>query len=61
MEIVENIHKVEGVDANVYLIINGGELTVVDTGMPKNAQKILDYVHRINQQPSNISRIPLTH
>jgi len=29
--------------------------------MPKNAQKILDYVHRINQQSSNISWILLTH
>lgn len=61
MEIVEGIHKVDGVNANVYLIIDGGELTVVDTGMPKNAEKILDYVHRISQQSSNISRILLTH
>jgi flavorubredoxin len=50
MEIVEGIHKVDGVDANVYLIIDGGKLTVVDAGMPKNARKIVDYVHRISQQ-----------
>lgn len=37
MEIVEGIHKVDGVNANVYLIIDGGELTVVDTGMPKKS------------------------
>ncbi|MGA2310032.1 MAG: MBL fold metallo-hydrolase [Candidatus Bathyarchaeia archaeon] len=61
MEIVEGIHKVDGVNANVYLIIDGGELAVVDTGMPKNAEKILDYVQRISQQSSNISRILLTH
>jgi flavorubredoxin len=50
MEIVEGIRKVDGVDANVYLIIDGGKLTVVDAGMPKNARKIVDYVHRISQQ-----------
>jgi glyoxylase-like metal-dependent hydrolase (beta-lactamase superfamily II) len=61
MEIVEGIHQVDGVNANVYLLIDGEELAVIDTGMPKNAEKILDYVHRINQQASDISRILLTH
>ncbi len=61
MEIVEGIHRVDGVYGNVYLIIDAGELTLVDTGMPKNAQKILDYLHRINQQSASISRILLTH
>jgi glyoxylase-like metal-dependent hydrolase (beta-lactamase superfamily II) len=61
MEIVEGIHRVDGVYGNVYLIIDGGELTLVDTGMPKNAQKILDYVHRVNERSASISRILLTH
>lgn len=61
MEIVEGIHQVDGVNANVYLLIDGEELTVVDTGMPKSAEKILNYIHKINRQPSNISKILLTH
>jgi hypothetical protein len=32
MEIVDGIQKVEGVNANIYRTIDGGELTVVDTG-----------------------------
>lgn len=61
MEIVEGVHQVDGVDANVYLTIDGEELTVVDTGMPKSAKKILDYVHKTGREPSSISRILLTH
>ncbi len=61
MQIVEGIHKVDGVNANVYLVIDGEELTVIDTGMPRNTEKILNYVLKINRQPSNISKIVLTH
>lgn len=61
MEIVDGIHKVEGVTANTYVITDGEDLTIVDTGMPRSARKILNYVHRINHQTSNISNILLTH
>jgi flavorubredoxin len=37
MEIVEGIHLVDGVNANVYLIIDGERLTLIDTGMPRSA------------------------
>lgn len=61
MEIIKNIHLVNGVNGNVYVIINEQELVLVDTGMPKNAEKILNYVRSIGWQPSNISTILLTH
>jgi len=61
MEIFEGVHQVDGVKGNVYLLIYDDELTVIDTGMPKNTQKILDYVRKINRQPLNISKILLTH
>jgi glyoxylase-like metal-dependent hydrolase (beta-lactamase superfamily II) len=60
-EIMEGIHQVDGVNANVFLVIDGKELTVIDTGMPRNSRKILNYVHKIGRQPSDISRIVLTH
>lgn len=61
MEIVDGVHLVEGGYANVYLIIDGEELTLVDTGMPWNAKRILRYLQRIGRKPSDISRILLTH
>jgi glyoxylase-like metal-dependent hydrolase (beta-lactamase superfamily II) len=61
LEIVEDVHQVDGVNANVYVLKNGEELTVVDAGMPRNAGKILSYVRRMGEQPSSISTIVLTH
>lgn len=66
MEIVEGIHKVDEASANmahsnVYLLIEGDELTVIDTGTAGNAKKIVDYVQKIGRQPSNVSTIILTH
>jgi hydroxyacylglutathione hydrolase len=66
MEIVEGIHKVDEASANmahsnVYLLIEGDELIVIDTGTPGNAKKIVDYVQKIGRQPSNVSTIILTH
>jgi glyoxylase-like metal-dependent hydrolase (beta-lactamase superfamily II) len=66
MEIVKGIHKVDEASANmahsnVYLLIAGNELTVIDTGTPGNAKKIVDYVQKIGRQPSDVSTIILTH
>jgi len=61
MEIIEGIHQVDGVNANVYVVVEGKELTLIDTGMPGNAGKILNYVTKIGKQPSDISQIVLTH
>jgi glyoxylase-like metal-dependent hydrolase (beta-lactamase superfamily II) len=61
MEIVPGIHRVDGVNANVYLVIDGREVTVIDTGMPRNAEKIVAYARGMGLQPSRISKIILTH
>jgi len=61
MEVVEGVHQVDGVNANVYVLKNGEQLTVIDTGMPRNAGKILSYVRKLGEQPSSISTILLTH
>ena len=66
MEIVEGIHRVDEASANmahanVYLVINGKELTVIDTGTPGNAQKIVKYIQKIRYQPTDVKTIILTH
>jgi len=66
MEIVEGIYKVDEASANmahsnVYLLIEGDELIVIDTGTAGNAKKIVDYVQKMGRQPSNVSTIILTH
>jgi glyoxylase-like metal-dependent hydrolase (beta-lactamase superfamily II) len=66
MEIIEGIHRIDEASnnmahANVYLVINGKELLVVDTGTSGNAKKIVEYVQKIGHQPSEVSTIVLTH
>ncbi len=66
MEIVEGIHRIDEASdnlahANVYLVINDGELAVVDTGTPGNAQKIIGYIKKLGYQPTEVRTIILTH
>jgi len=66
MEIVEGIHRVDEASANmahanVYMLIDGKELTIIDTGTPGNAKKIVEYAQKQGFQPSDISTIILTH
>jgi len=66
MEIIKGIHRVDEASSNiahsnVYLVINGKEMIIVDTGMPGNAKKIVDYAKKIGHQPTEVSTIILTH
>lgn len=62
MEVIPNIHRIDGLrGCNVYLVSDKDGLILIDTGMPGNAQKIIDYVNSINRKPSEITRIVLTH
>jgi hypothetical protein len=52
MEIVEGVHRLDEASgniahSNVYLVINGCEIVVVDTGTPGNAKKIVEYILRL--------------
>ncbi len=61
MEIVPGIHQIDGVNGNCYLIARDG-LTLVDTGLPRNTGKILDYLKgKLGTDPAAIGTIVLTH
>lgn len=60
MEIIKGIHRVDGVNANCY-IIGDDELTVIDAGLPNNAGAILAYVKRMGRKPTDVKRIIITH
>jgi len=62
LEIAEGIHLIPRVrGANAYLVKRGDDITVVDTGLPGNAGKIIDYVQSIGCRPSDVKTIVLTH
>jgi hydroxyacylglutathione hydrolase len=61
MEIVPGIHQIDGVNANSYLIIKGKEATLIDTGLPGSAKKILSYAEKNGLKPSDIKTVVITH
>jgi glyoxylase-like metal-dependent hydrolase (beta-lactamase superfamily II) len=63
VEIIQGVHRVDGVNANSYLVVEGdGSLTLIDTGMSTGGKKILDYVKtNLSKQPSDVKTIVLTH
>jgi glyoxylase-like metal-dependent hydrolase (beta-lactamase superfamily II) len=66
LEIIEGIHRVDEASgdlahSNVYLIVDGPSMLVVDTGLPSNAKKIVEYIQKIGRQPTEVSTIILTH
>jgi glyoxylase-like metal-dependent hydrolase (beta-lactamase superfamily II) len=62
MEIVPGIYRVDNVTgANSYLAVAADTTLVIDTGMPGNAKKIIDYVTGLGKKPSEIGYIVLTH
>jgi glyoxylase-like metal-dependent hydrolase (beta-lactamase superfamily II) len=61
VELTPGIHLIDKVQSNTYLLVEEGGLTVVDTGMPGSAPKILAYVRRLGREASDVRRILLTH
>ncbi len=61
MKIVEGIHQVDGINGNVYLVEDGEKLTLIDTGLPRNAKKITSYIEGLGRKPTDVSTIVLTH
>jgi len=61
MEIVRGVHQVDGIIGNSY-IINGKKMVVVDTGLPGNSRKIINYIRvALKRSPNDVTTIILTH
>jgi glyoxylase-like metal-dependent hydrolase (beta-lactamase superfamily II) len=62
LEVLPGVHWVRGINCNVYVVVGEGGLTLVDTGMPRNARRILAYIEReLGRAPGDIGTIVLTH
>jgi hydroxyacylglutathione hydrolase len=61
-ELTKNVHKVDGVNANSYFVIEPeGSLTLIDSGTGADGGKILAYASSIGKKPADIKTIVLTH
>lgn len=61
MQVTPRVHQVEGLGMGRAYILIGDGLTVVDSSMPKQGRKILDYVTGLGRQPEDIRRVIVTH
>ena len=62
VQIADGTFKVDGLRiANVYLVATEEGLLLVDTGMPRNAKRILSLITSIGRKPSDLRDIVLTH
>jgi len=62
LEIAEGIHLIPRVrGANAYLVAGDEGITVVDTGLPGSAGRIIDYVESMGCRRSDVKTIVLTH
>jgi glyoxylase-like metal-dependent hydrolase (beta-lactamase superfamily II) len=61
MEILPDIHQVDGVNGNCYIVVRDG-LMVIDTGIPGSGKKILGYIReKLHREPGEIRTIIITH
>lgn len=61
VELVPDVHLIDGsVGCNTYIIIDDG-ITLVDTGLRGNVKKIYHYLGKLGYGPKDIKRIVITH
>lgn len=60
-EILPNLHWIEGRASNMYLWVGETGLALFDTGMPGDADRILDYLAKIGRTAADLSIILITH
>jgi glyoxylase-like metal-dependent hydrolase (beta-lactamase superfamily II) len=62
MEITKGIHRIDRVrGANSYLVLADDGAAVIDTGMPGNENRIIEYVRSAGVEPGKLQHIILTH
>jgi glyoxylase-like metal-dependent hydrolase (beta-lactamase superfamily II) len=61
VRIIPNVYLVKGSVSNCYLILDSDGLTLIDTGLSRDRQKILEYIITLGRGPKDMVRIILTH
>ena len=61
MEIIQGIHSIPGTRISRIYLIEDVDLTLIDTGLPWNASRVLSYIQSIGRRPDELRRILMTH
>jgi glyoxylase-like metal-dependent hydrolase (beta-lactamase superfamily II) len=61
MEFAPNVHRIDGVVGSNAVLLAGEQMAVVDTGIPGNGERIVEYIRSIGRSPGDLRWIVLTH
>lgn len=61
MELFPNVHCLNLRFVNVYLCVDGGEVTMIDAGIPRQTAKVLRYLQKLGLPPQSLKQILITH
>ena len=61
MEILPGIHSIPGIRWSRVYLIEDDTLTLVDSGFPWNARRVLHYIRSIGRRPTDLRLILITH
>jgi len=61
MELIPNLHMIEGQRSNIYLWLGDGGPILVDAGMPNDRDKIVSYIAEIGLKLAELKAIFITH
>lgn len=61
LEVASGVHAVEASHTNVILIVDGSEVTVVDSGYPGDRQLLEAALAQIGKGPNDVAAMLLTH
>jgi len=61
MQITPDLHLISLSIVNAFVIVEENEVTLIDSGLPKNEAKILKYIEGIGRKPSDLKHILITH
>lgn len=59
--VAANVHRLEDVYTNWYLLEQGGRLTVLDAGLPGDWREFVSALSRLGHSPDDIDAVLITH
>lgn len=59
--VAEGIHRIEDAHTNFYLVEDGGQVTIVDTGLPRSWGSLISGLRELGHSLRDVSAVVLTH
>src|SRR5262249_10926449 len=60
-EVADDVFHVRGTEVNWYLVRDGGDVTLIDSGYPGDLARVDESVRVIGRRPEDVRAVLLTH